>query len=440
MKKYFILYLFVTYTCFSQEKLTIEQAIEFAILNSQDIAIVKNESKIIDNSTHLGAAGLLPNIVISSGYNGSINDSELKFNSFLDFGGGEGFSDIEASEAQSSNITSSIGLNYRLFKGFSGIYTLRKFKDQKLIANENTRYQIESKIIEVIQQYFDVLNKQNIFSTFKTRYNISKERYNRDTQRYEAGSISKLNLLNSELNLNSDKVNMDNASIALNASQQKLSLILNVNDKKFLLTHEFQFNTSLNIDSLINNTMQNNSNIIMSELNYSIAQYEFKISKSNFLPTIDLFSSYSYNNRQSETSFISQQTDYGIIAGINVEIPIFTGNLKRKNYQNAKINLESKNYSLDKVKKTIKTSLITSYYSYSKGLENLELLNNNLEIIKKTADINKDLYNMGQISNLEFRESQYLYDQALINYTSTLINLKIQEYLIYQLSGQIKSN
>ena len=101
MKKFFIVYFFISHMCFSQEKLTIEQAIEFAILNSQDIAIVKNDSKIIDNSTHLGAAGLLPNIVISSGYNGSINDSELKFNSFLDLGGGEGFSDIEASEAQS---------------------------------------------------------------------------------------------------------------------------------------------------------------------------------------------------------------------------------------------------------------------------------------------------------------------------------------------------
>ena len=31
------------------------------------------DAKIINNSTHLGAAGLLPNITISSGYNGSIN-------------------------------------------------------------------------------------------------------------------------------------------------------------------------------------------------------------------------------------------------------------------------------------------------------------------------------------------------------------------------------
>ena len=80
MKKLLALILLTFYIVFPQENLTLEEAIEYAIVNSQDISIVKNDAKIIDNSTNFGAAGLLPNIIISSGYNGSINDSELKFN------------------------------------------------------------------------------------------------------------------------------------------------------------------------------------------------------------------------------------------------------------------------------------------------------------------------------------------------------------------------
>ena len=53
--------------------------------------------------------------------------------------------------------------------------------------------------------------------------------------------------------------------------------------------------------------------------------------------------------------------------------------------------------------------------------------------------MNKELYDMGQISNLEYRDSQILLDQAEINYNSKLSVIKIQEYLIYQLSGQLES-
>ena len=112
--------------------------------------------------------------------------------------------------------------------------------------------------------------------------------------------------------------------------------------------------------------------------------------------------------------------------------------MKRKSFQNAKINLESKNYSLEYINKTINTALVTAYHTYSDGLKNLDLLKKNLETIEKTANINKDLYDMGRISNLEYRESQILLDQAEIDYNSKLSFIKIQEYLIYQLSGQLQ--
>ena len=73
-----------------------------------------------------------------------------------------------------------------------------------------------------------------------------------------------------------------------------------------------------------------------------LAEYDLKISKSSFYPTIDLFSSYSYTNVKSETSFISKQKNYGLVAGLSVEIPIFSSNMRKTAFKNAKINLISK--------------------------------------------------------------------------------------------------
>ena len=438
MRHFFILIILFANFTFSQEFLTLEKAIEYGLNNSHNIAIIKNDAEIIKNMNHIGAAGVLPNITISSGYNGAINNSELDLNSFLSFGD-DMDSSIDATKAKSVNISSSIGLSYRLFNGFRGIYTLSKFRKQNTIADENIRYQIELEILDIIKQYYDMLNRELVYNTFKESHQISLERYNQALERHSLGAISKINLLNAEVNLNQDKVQMEESLIKLKESALNLGLLIGLPESSFDLQHEFNFNQNLNIETLLKQTLTNNSSIIMAELNYSVAKDELKISKSNFSPSIDLFSSYSYNNRKSETSFISEQKDNGVIAGINVEIPIFSSNMRRKNFQNAQINLKSRNHSLEHIKKTIKTALLNAYYNYTENLNNLALMKSNLETIEKTASINKELYDLGQISNLEYRESQILLDQAEINYNSKLSQTKIQEYIIYQLSGQLQS-
>ena len=121
-----------------------------------------------------------------------------------------------------------------------------------------------------------------------------------------------------------------------------------------------------------------------------------------------------------------------MIAGINIDIPIFSANMRRKAFKNAKINLETKKLTQKQIQKSILTALNTAYNNYVSSLENIQLLEENLKTIEKTAEISRELYDSGQLSNLEYRESQVLLDQAEINYSSKLSATKIQEYLLYQ--------
>ena len=140
MKKMIII--FICYFSFSQEAITLDKAISFTIENSHEIAIAKNNNQIINNNTSLGAAGMLPNLIISSGYNASLSNTNLEFNPFVDFGAEE----IDVSKALSSSFSSSAGFNYTLFNGFNGIYTLKKFNYLDESSKENLRFQIENKL------------------------------------------------------------------------------------------------------------------------------------------------------------------------------------------------------------------------------------------------------------------------------------------------------
>ena len=421
---------------FSQEIITLEKAIEYSLENSNDIKIAKNEHKINDNNTSLGSAGLLPSIVINSGYNQSVSNSEFEFNSFLDFGGGS-MDEIEANNASSASFSSSIGMNYTLFNGFSGIYTLKKFDYLDDLSKNNLQLQIENKIMELVMKYYEFINKKNLFKLLEETHNISVSRYERILEKSKYGLTSSLELLNAEIDLNTDLVNLSNSRIDYENSRSELFFLMGKTDSTLIFDQTILFNDSLEIENLFEKLKQNNSSILIAQSNFDIAKQDLKISKSKVSPKIDLSTSFSFNKSGSETSFISKQTDRGLFGVISLQFPIFNGDLIRKNIKNSKINLESKKYQLEEIVDRLEVSLINTFNLYKQGLKNLQIQKNNLEIFELNFQKSKELYKLGQLNSLQFREAQLNLLNFKINYSANLFNTKIQEYLLYQYSGML---
>ena len=436
IKKVFLCFMISIFS-FSQELITVEQAIQYALKNSNQIKILKNDVMITDNNTSLGSAGLLPTIIINSGYNNSVSNSEFEFNSFINFGGDEPMDEIEAENAKSEGFSSSIALNYTLFNGFSGIYTLKKFKYLDKLSQEKLQFEIENKIIEVVMKYYEFLNKQNLYNVLKETYDISLDRYQRSLEKSKYGSSSNLELLNAEIDLNTDLINFNNSFVDLNATKNDLFLLIGTSDSSFVFDQNVVFNNKMSLKDLIAKQKENNISILIAELNYEIAIQDLKISKSKLFPKLDFSTSFSFNKMGSETSFISRQTDTGVFGMFNLQFPIFSGDIRRKNIKNARLNLESKTHQLEEVNKVIQTSMQNSYNLYTEGLKNLEIQKKNLNNFKLNFEKSKDLYLLGQLSSVDFRGAQLNLMNFQINYSNNLFNTKIQEYILYQFAGML---
>ena len=424
--------IFICSYSFSQEIITLDKAISYTLENSHEIAIAKNNDKIIDNNTSLGSAGLLPNLIISSGYNASLSNTNLEFNPFVDFGTEE----IDVSQALSSSLSSSVGFNYTLFNGFNGIYTLKKFDYLDKSSKENLRFQIENKIIDVVVKYYEFLNIKQTNNVLEETYQISKDRYNRLLERYDFGSISNLELLNAEADLNTDLINLNNSSLNLKICKNNLHFLMGFSDTiNTIIEDKIIFNDNINLDDLKIKSALNNSTILMAQLSHKIAEQDLKISKSSIAPKVDLITSYSFNQVGSETSFISKQSDQSFFGGINIQIPIFTGNIRRSAIKNSKINLDSKRHELESIQDNIYITLVNTYESYIEGLNNLELQEKSLNTFEINFEKSKDLYLIGQLSSVDFRESQVNLMNFKLLYSANLYNTKIQEFILYQLSG-----
>ena len=434
MIKYFIF--FISFYSFSQEILTLEKAIQYSIENSSDIKVAKNQVQISDNNTSLGTAGLLPSIIVNSGYNSSISNSEFEFNSFLDFGGGS-MDEIEANNATSAGFSSSVGLNYTLFNGFTGIYTLKKFEYLDNFSKQSLQFEIENKIIEVVIKYYEYLNRKNLYNVLKETHNVSLDRYSRSYEKSKYGLSSKLDLLNAQIDLNTDLINLNNAQVDFKSTKNDLLLLIGVSDTSFVFDDTVLFNDSLFLNDLLKKQKEKNSSLLMAELNYNIAKQDLKISKAKISPKIDITTSFSFSKSGSETSFISKQTDRGLFGIVNIQFPIFNGDIVKRNIKNSKLNLQSKKYQLSETQKKIESSLINTFNLYDQGLKNLQIQKENLEIFELNFQKSKELYLLGQLNSLQFREAQLNLLNFKINYSANLFNTKIQEYLLYQFSGML---
>ncbi len=434
MIKYFIF--FISFYSFSQEILTLEKAIQYSLENSSDIKVAKNQVEITDNNTSLGAAGLLPSIIVNSGYNSSISNSEFEFNSFLDFGGGS-MDEIEANNATSAGFSSSVGLNYTLFNGFTGIYTLKKFEYLDNFSKQNLQFEIENKIIEVVIKYYEYLNTKNLYNVLKETHNISLDRYNRSYEKSKYGLSSKLDLLNAQIDLNTDLINLNNAQVDFKSTKNDLLLLIGASDTSFVFDETVLFNDSLFLTDLLKKQKEKNSSLLMAELNYNIAKQDLKISKAKISPKIDITTSFSFSKSGSETSFISKQTDRGLFGIVNIQFPIFNGDIVKRNIKNSKLNLQSKKHQLNETQKKIEFSLINTFNLYNQGLKNLQIQKENLEIFELNFQKSKELYLLGQLNSVQFREAQLNLLNFKINYSANLFNTKIQEYLLYQFSGML---
>lgn len=193
---------------------------------------------------------------------------------------------------------------------------------------------------------------------------------------------------------------------------------------------------------LIDAALMKNSDLLIAEKNINIANLQFKQSKWGNIPQINAFVNAS-SNRLSENSlsgvstnlFLGQNHIEDYSAGLNLswEIGIW-GKVKNQKKRALATYLQTA-----EVKKALQTSVVANV---SKGYYNLLMLDAQLEIAKKTLQLNDSIafyvnlqYESGQVNLLakEQTEAQRLVAAKLIPQIEQ--NIQIQENSLNILSG-----
>lgn len=416
---------------YAQDVLSLEDALSITLKENIDIKIKTNELNQAKNYEKVGVLGTLPKLKI----NGSISENEGT--SSLEFATDD-FPTIEDAESESKSVNGNIEFSYSLFNGLGSIYTYQKLKKQSNLKSTELLLQIEQVLIRTAKQYYDIAYLQEQNKILNEILAVSEERYKRIKVQNEFGNASKLDLLSAEIDLNKDSVNMISSEYELNIAKDQLNVLLNRE-----LTTDFKVENKVEIDSdldyleLSKEITENNNNIIFQQYLIEIAKKDKKINSVSILPKVNFSAQYGYNNTESNTSLILDQTNLGLTGFINFSWDIFDGLARSKVSQNMQIQLESNILELSAIKQEIKKEFNSTFEQYSNSINLIDIERRNQAASEKFFERAKEQFYQGQLSRNDFRLAQADLSLSRNKLNQRIYSAKIAELNLYRLSGKI---
>lgn len=415
---------------FSQEILTKKEALKITLENNFGIKIANNNLEVAKNNTSIYNTGFLPTVAVSSGANYRRDNQDVTFQ--------DGTSrSIDGAVTKSYN--AGVNVNYTIFDGLGRKYNYQQLKETYNLSELQAKETIENTYLQLFTSYFQIARLSENTNNLSEALSISKKRFERAKYQYDYGQATKLEMLNAEVDVNNDSILLITAKQQLNNVKRGLNIILGIEKEvNYKVETEVDFIKMMNFDDLQQKTLANNSVLKQNEQNVAISEFNIKINKTNYLPTLDVNTSYGWNKSENPaTSFLAGATSSGLNAGLSLSWSLFDGGATKTRVANAKIALDNQQILLDQQKTSVQNTIKNTWENYQNQLFVIGAQEKNVLTTKNNFDRTEERYKLGQVTSIEFRQAQINLINAKTALNNAKFDAKLIELQLLQLSGDI---
>ena len=423
---------------FSQEILTKQEALKITLKNNFGIKIANNNVKIAKNNSSILNSRFLPSAAINSGTDYRRNNQKIVFTDPSSGNDAERRGDGVITKTYNT----SLGINYTLFDGMGRKYNYKQLKETYNLTELQARQTIENTYLQLFTIYFQIARLSENKNNLREALDISQKRLQRAKYQYEYGQATKLEYLNAQVDVNNDSINLITAKQQLSNAKRGLNVILGI-DKETTYTVETNVDYSklINYSEIEQKTLKNNSLLQQNEKNVAISEFNIKVNKASYFPTLNFNASYGLNRTENENlvnPFGARLiTSNGLNAGLKLSWNIFDGGARKTRVKNAVIALDNQKIALEQQKVTIKNNLKNTWENYNNQLFILKAQEQNVLTTENNFNRTEERFKLGQITSVEFRQAQINLLNARTVLNNAKFDAKLIELQILQLSGDI---
>ena len=415
-----------------EQSRTLKECLEQGLENNYSLRIVRNREKVAENNTGWANAGMLPTATATASYSGTLDNSDIEPRE-------SGAATVSQRNVTDHTLRAGIDLQWTIFDGFRMQANYNRLKELHLQSKTQTRIAVENFVANFTAEYYNFILQRLRLKNMSYAVKLSRERLRIVQDRYIIGNNSRLDLLQAQVDFNSDSAQSVKQNEQLLTSRIRLHELIaerNVDDRFIVADTVIYTGIELDFDTLWQATLANNAEIISAAQNKKIAALDLKSIKSRDYPYVRLNAGYGYTHTNSDINTTMNRSDWGADFGISVGFNLFDGKRSRQR-KNAK--LEVMNAELEQVdlELSLYAELNTLWQSYQNVKQLLALERQNVIAARENYDIAYERYLLGNLSGIEMREAQKSLLDAEDRILVAEYNTKLCEISLLQISGKI---
>lgn len=411
--------------------LTLQSAISTAMLQNHAIKVAQMQNAANQKDVFAGNAGYYPTVGVNGQIGSTASISDLEF-------GSPTFPNIENQQNQSVTESAQVQASYVLFNGMGRFYAYQKLKSSGYLSAIQEKISVESTIIQVTNAYYEVVRLQEQRDLLKAVLGLSEDRLKRVKTQEEFGSVSKIELLNAQVDFNQDSSNWVMNKMDLDRAKRQLNYLLGRS-----VTIQFEIDKTVelpSVDSLqtyLNKASGNNTNLLLTQVQLDMAEVDHKMKKSVYYPTVSSSLSYGFQGQSTEVGVVTKQTSLGLTGTVSLSWNLFDGMKRQKALEKAKILMDKGEVQLQQVLLNIDLEVANAHDQLSTYLILIQMETQNLATAQLNLERSKELFFNGTINNVQFRQAQInlLQIQTKINNYKYLS--KIMEMQLLRLTNEL---
>lgn len=428
MKRFFLALALLFPLLVQAQQLSLQNAIDTALMNNLDIQISQNNAQIAKTYNNYGYAGGLPYINATATDNMGLNAINQKYNNN---------NETNETGIVGNALNAGISANIVLFNGFKVMATKKRLSLLQQQSRTELNAQVQDIIASVMLSYYDIIRQQSYLNIMQSLVDVSQKKLDILNTKNTVGMANGVDMMQAQSDLNTAQQNLNSQQLTIQQAKANLMLILNSPAKtNFNIRDSIIIDKTLRLDS-INAYLKSNPYLLSAEQQIHINEQLLRETNAQRYPSLRLNAAYNFGRADYNGGYTLLNQNYGPTAGMTLQVPIFNSNVYRTQKIVAKLSINNATLARQNLYNTLATAVANKFNAYTTTLAQIESQQTNYQLSKKLVDLVLQNYQQGQATILELKAAQASYETAayqLINFQYAAKSAEIElKQMMYQL-------
>jgi outer membrane protein len=403
-----------------------DEAVRIALKNSLGIDLGRNAVKIAGINNSYGIAGGLPQVTGTASDQEQSTSIRQKYSDPTD--------DKQSDNAFSNSLTGAVN-GYMLLYNGSRVVNAKK---QLGAIEAQSRQQLSSKALiivnNVLLKYYDVVRQQSYAKTLQASIDAQKQQLAIVQAQQSVGLANNSDLFQSQVDLNTQIQNLQAQQLIIDQDKTDMLALLTLNpDSVIQVEDTILIDRTIQLPGILSALQGANPDIIAANEQISINQFVEKQVAAQRYPSLGANVGYNYSRTKNSEGFSLLNLNYGPYAGVTLNVPIFNGNIYRKQQQIAGINIKNAELVRDTLMLNYTANAVKNWQAYKSNLEQVETAKANYDLSLKLLDLVMERFKLKHATIVDVKNAQQSFENAgflLVNvsYAAKAAEITLRRY------------